>query len=460
MTSNDSLHMHTLDRFFATLESHSSRPALHWRGKELTYRDLLDRSAHWEELLGRGGVHAGTVVGVVGDYWPEVVACLLGLMRLKAIVVPFTDNSEAELEALADIAEVECFVRFDRDGGHQIKFVGRTCLHPLIVDFRMRLSPGCIVFTSGSSGKPKGILHDFAKLLLKFEKARSPYRTILFLLFDHLGGINTLLSILAYGGVGVTAERRTPEEVCRAIEQARAELLPTTPAFLTMIVTSNVVSSFDLSSLKLVTYGTDLMPPQTLDLLGRTLPQVRLQQTYGLSEVGVLRSKSKDSGSLLMKVGGEGFETKIVDKVLWVRSQSAMVGYLNAPNPFDAEGWLNTGDLVEVEGDDIRILGRESDLINVGGQKVFPAEVETVLLQAPNVIDATVFAEKHPVMGRVVAACVRLAEVEDPLELRTRLRKFCLSQLAPFKVPVRITVESDRLHNTRFKKVRRSNVDG
>ena len=111
------------------------------------------------------------------------------------------------------------------------------------------------------------------------------------------------------------------------------------------------------------------MPESTLKRIHEIFPQVQLLQTYGLSELGILRSKSKDSTSLWVKVGGHGFETKVVDGILWIRAQSAMMGYLNAANPFDEEGWMNTEDEVEVDGDYIRILGRRTDIINVGGQK-------------------------------------------------------------------------------------------
>jgi long-chain acyl-CoA synthetase len=449
----------SVETFFSRLRAAADSPALYWDGKTLTYRELLDQTDAWQRRLNSLGIRTGTVVGYVGDYWPEVVALILAILRTGAIAVPFSAGAEREIHKLTDIAEVEFLLRFVPDGEVEVQRLSPTRVHPLVEAFRTHEQPGCIVFTSGSTGQPKGILHDFAKLLTKFEKPRTPHRTLLFLLIDHLGGINTLLSVLANGGLGVTARRRTPEEVCRAIEGARVELLPTTPAFLTLLVTSNAPRAFDLSSLKVITYGTDTMPEQTLTATSAAFPGVRLQQTYGLSEVGVLRSKSKNSGSLMVRVGGEGFETKVVDRVLWIRSQSAMVGYLNAPSPFDADGWLNTGDLVEVEGDYLKILGRETDLINVGGQKVFPAEVESVLLQADNVIDATVFSESHPIMGKVVAARVTIELPEDPMELRKRLRKFCLAKLAPFKVPARITVTSDSQHNERFKKIRRTEAE-
>jgi acyl-CoA synthetase (AMP-forming)/AMP-acid ligase II len=198
------------------------------------------------------------------------------------------------------------------------------------------------------------------------------------------------------------------------------------------------------------------MPEATLKRVAQLAPDARLQQTYGLSELGVLRSRSEDSNSLWVKVGGAGFETRIVDDLLYVRSESAMIGYLNAPSPFDEDGWMCTGDRVEQRGEYLRILGRESEEINVGGQKVFPAEVETALLEAGNVDDATVYGEAHKLMGAVVMARIKLHEPEDPAALRARLRKHCLARLAPYKVPVRFHITENEQHSKRYKKQRPS----
>jgi acyl-CoA synthetase (AMP-forming)/AMP-acid ligase II len=198
------------------------------------------------------------------------------------------------------------------------------------------------------------------------------------------------------------------------------------------------------------------MPASTLARLREVLPHVRLQQTYGLSEVGILRAKSRDSGSLWVKVGGEGYETKVAGGTLWIRARAAMLGYLNAPSPFDAEGWMNTQDVVEVDGEYLRILGRQTDIINVGGQKVYPAEVESVLLQMPNVRDAAVYGERNPITGQIVVARVNLLEPEPPAALRRRLRGFCRTRLASFKVPVRIESTERAQFGARFKKIRRA----
>src|SRR5207237_5259122 len=103
-----------------------------------------------------------------------------------------------------------------------------------------------------------------------------------------------------------------------------------------------------------------------------SVPEANPLQTYVPSALGILRSQSREPGSLWMRVGGEGFETKIVDGRLYIRAHSAMLGYLNAPSPFDADGFFDTGDLVELDGEWIRIIGRHTEVINVGGNKVFP----------------------------------------------------------------------------------------
>lgn len=132
-----------------------------------------------------------------------------------------------------------------------------------------------------------------------------------------------------------------------------------------------------------------------------------------------------------------------------------MIGYLNAPSPFDSDGWMCTGDRVEVRGEYIRILGRECEVINVGGQKVFPVEVETVLLQADNVCDVTVYGARHPLMGQVVHARVSLHQPEDATALSERLRRFCLERMARYKLPVKfVVVSEEEQRSARFKKVR------
>ena len=311
-----------------------------------------------------------------------------------------------------------------------------------------------MLFSSGSTGRNKAVLNDFSTLLEKFKVPRQRLVTMSFLLFDHIGGVNTLLYTFSNGGTVVTTASRDPDEVCRLIERHRVELLPTTPTFLNLLLLSESHRTRDLSSLRLITYGTEVMPDSTLARVHEAFPDVRLQQTYGLSELGILRTKSRSSDSAWVKVGGEGIETRVVDGTLRVRAPSAMLGYLNAPNAVDPDGWMDTEDLVEVDGEFVRFLGRKSQIINVGGSKVYPAEVESVLLQMDNVADATVYAKPNAITGQVVAARIALKEPMDPATMRREVRAFCRSRLPAVKVPVVIELADDALYSARLKKKR------
>ncbi|HMO57686.1 MAG TPA: long-chain fatty acid--CoA ligase [Roseiflexaceae bacterium] len=430
-------------------------PAIVWNDQPYSYADLIARVGVWRGELQTAGVQPGQVVTLEGDYSPGACALLLALIDLGTIVVPLTDSVAAQREEFLDIAEVQVVISFDTSDGYSVTQRGVTVQNELTRSLTASNTPGLVLFSSGSTGKSKAALHNFVPLLDKFKVQRNRKCTITFLLLDHIGGINTLFYTLSNGGTVVAIRSRDPETICAAIAHHGVQLLPTSPTFLNLLLMSEAYRGFDLSSLELITYGTEVMPESTLRRVHEIFPNVRLQQTYGLSELGILRSKSREDGSLWVKVGGEGFETKVVDGILFVRARSAMLGYLNAPSPFDEEGWMNTQDMVEVDGEYIRILGRRTEIINVGGQKVYPAEVESVLLQLENVRDATVFGEKNPITGNIVAARINLVEPEELDSLKRRVRSFCREHLASFKIPVKIEIANQAQHSARFKKMRR-----
>jgi acyl-CoA synthetase (AMP-forming)/AMP-acid ligase II len=128
---------------------------------------------------------------------------------------------------------------------------------------------------------------------------------------------------------------------------------------------------------------------------------------------------------------------------------------LNAPRAFDDDGWFNTQDQVEVDGEWFRILGRVTDLINVGGQKVYPAEVEAVVLDVDNVADVAVHGERHALLGQVVVATCVLDRPEPVESVKKRVRQACSGQLANYKVPVKVVLSDGPLHTARHKKLRR-----
>lgn len=372
------------------------------------------------------------------------------------MVVPVLRSTRADKPRIYRLAQAEHRLRIAESEDWNLESLPGKAVHPLYDMLRRSGHPGLVLFSSGTSGEPKAAVHDLVPLLEKFRTRRPAMRTITFLLFDHIGGINTIFHMLSNGGTLITIEDRSPDAVCAVIEQAKAEVLPASPTFLRLLLLSSAQERFDLSSLKVINYGTEPMSETTLKRLHAAFPRARLLQSYGLAEVGILRSRSRTDDSLWLKVGGEGVETRVVDGLLQVKSRSAMLGYLNAASPFTDDGWLATGDAVKVDGEFVQILGRRSELINVGGEKVFPTEVEEVIETMDNVAAATVYGEPHPLMGHIVCARVALANPEDEREFALRVKRYCRERLPAYQVPVKVTVVGADIVGERLKKLRRS----
>lgn len=415
---------------------------------------------HWAAELEREGVEPGTVVGLEGDFSPNSMALLFALTERAAIVVPQSNVSRRGREQQDEIAQVEAYFYVDREDRVRFERTGRKASHELYDELRRRGHPGFVGFSSGTSGEPKAAVHDFSALLEYFHKRRPAFSTLSFLLFEHLGGLRTAVHALSNAVTMVSTHDRSPETVCALIEEHRLELLPATPTFFNLMLLSGAHRRHDLSSLKVISYGAEPMPESTVVRLRAAFPDVRLQQTYGLIEIGALGSKSRDDGSLWMTVGGRGFETRVVDGILQIRSRAMTLGYLNAPAPFTPDGWFITGDAVLQDGEYLRVLGRDSELINVGGKKVFPAEVESVIQAMESVEDVTVYGEPNRLVGNIVCARVKPVEaIEDPAELVFEVKRVCREQLARFKVPVRVRITDERQFGSRYKKLRNAEME-
>jgi acyl-CoA synthetase (AMP-forming)/AMP-acid ligase II len=422
--------------------------------KIYSYDFLLNEVDDWRRYLLRNGVADGDVVALEGAFSPRMCAGLLALVDSGAISVPLTTLPAPKRAEFLDVAQVEVVIRVDEHGVRHCERTGCSAGHEIYRRLRADARAGLVLFSSGTSGRNKASVLNFENMLGRYLDRKRPQRIMSFLNLDHIGGINTLLFALSQGSAIVIAANRTPDSVFAAIARHQVHVLPTTPTFLNMVLISGVLKRQSTESLELITYGTEPMPLQTLRRLKDALPNVRFKQTYGLSELGILPTRSKSDDTLWMQLGDVGFQHKIIDDVLWIKSDTAMLGYLNAPAPFDEEGFFNTQDVVETDGNYIRVVGRRSEIINVGGEKVYPAEVENVLLQIPNVAEATVTGHPSHVTGMVVKATVQVVADESEQSLRGRIREHCRHKLEPFKIPVIIDVSTAVQHSDRFKKNR------
>ena len=449
--------MGSLSWLFERFDAHADSDAVVWADATTNYRHLHERVTVAQAELRRNGVEPGEIVMLDADFSPASIAMLLAVIDHGLVIVPVAAHVTADRARLASIAQVGRFIRVDEKDQYEFRTFGNEVTHELLQRLRAGGGSGLVLFSSGSTGEPKAALHELEFLLRKYRVERHTQRILTFLLFDHIGGFNTLFYSLSNHGCAITLPARDPETVCRTIARYRAELLPTSPTFLRMMLMSGAHRRHDLSSLKVISYGTEVMPESTLRRLHEDFPDVDLRQSYGLSELGIMRARSRSSDSLWVKVGGEDYETRVVNGQFQIKAKSSMLGYLNAPSPFTADGWFDTQDEVDVDGEWIRFKGRKSNIINVGGEKVYPEEVESVVLEVDNVIDATVSKEAHPFTGNIVVVEVQVRDPEDSKTLAKRIRAHCFSKLPPFKVPVKVRVAEHGRVSERFKKARSEN---
>lgn len=434
-----------------------SAPAIVDSGRTFSYSELIAEIDSIKTFLENNGVFQSEVTAIVGDYAFKTIAAFLTLIENRNILVPVTSSTEHEVQEKLRESYTEKAIYF-RDGTFHTVSFELQAVHPLIGSLKNKKSAGLILFSSGSTGKPKAMIEDLDRIVQNYRRGHAAFRTLVFLMFDHIGGVNTLFHVLTSGGLAVLTQQREPEHVCRLIETFQVQVLPTSPTFLNLLLLSGAYENYNLESLKLITYGTEPMPEPLLKRLKTVFPKTRLKQTFGTSETGILSTKSRADDSLFMKIGGRGFKYKIEeDGQLYIKSDTAMLGYLNAANPFTEDGWFPTGDLVEEDRDGyIRIIGRAKELINVGGEKVLPQEVEAVIREISFVKDVMAYGEANAITGQSVAIEVVVEDKRDAKEVRSEVRSFCRDRLDRFKVPTRISIVDEIHYGNRFKRVRKN----
>jgi acyl-CoA synthetase (AMP-forming)/AMP-acid ligase II len=410
------------------LESFANRIAGIEGDREWTYAEFLKRIDKAAAQL-PSGEHQ--VVEVACEATMDALATLLAIATSRHIALPLPKAiPSAERERMRTVAASS----------------------PL---YSKLSGSGLILFSSGSSGQPKGMLHNFEALLNRYQnlKARQD-RSLLLLLVDHIGGLDSAFRCLFSGSTLVIPEARSPEAAARAIERHRVTVLPASPTFLNLMLLAQLYEKYDLSSVRIVAYGAEAMPASVLQRLVDLFPGAELQQKFGTSETGTIRIKGTGNTNLFFRIDDPDTLWKVVHGELWLKTPSQIIGYIGPEaNPLESDDWFRTGDLVECgEDGEIRIVGRIHETINVGGQKVHPHEIAQILESMPNVEAAQVYGENDPITGSRVCAKIYTTSSENPLTWKRFVRSYCRGKLAAWKIPSRVVLCSELEMTTRLKR--------
>lgn len=297
--------------------------------------------------------------------------------------------------------------------------------------------PGLLLQTSGSTGEPKNVFHSWASLFdsvtVRPDLARSRWMTLY--PTTRFAGLNTLLHGLANRAVVIIPTALNPRSIGEHLVSWSPTHLSGTPTLWRTLLMQVPLSGSWRDGILQVTLGGETVDQAILDLLGVTFPQARVTHIYASTEAGVCISVSD---------GHAGFPSAWLNNAdrrvqLSINEGGELLVHRRGPRSIVLEGtdggWWPTGDLVRIEGDRVFFLGRNSDILNVGGAKVSPAAVEACLAEVAGVAASRVFARKSSIAGTLVAAEVVPAAGAEHTELRRRILQQCRARLAAYAVP-------------------------
>lgn len=435
----------------------------------LTYRELHRLSLALGDHLRRAGVQ-----GNVGVFLPNgagFFVAFLGIVSVPATCVPL--NLLLTPEELARVlahAQVETVLTArplaERLPGGLPRVLCLEDLLPVLLSRAAEPPPipsppgpddiAALIYTSGTTGEPKGVMLSHRNLTAnvvgceRVLELDDHYVVLGVLPTFHCFALTvTVLLPLFVGARAVQVSRFSPGGLLKTVQRHRASVLPAVPGIFATLAQWPEADHYDLSALEICVSGAEPLPRAVFDAFAERFGRP-LVQGYGLTECSPVVSVNPPSAprpetvglplpGLEVKVlGGEGeADPGEVGEVV-VRGPSVMVGYYRDPEAtraaIDPEGWLHTGDLGRFDEEGHLILcGRKKELIIVGGENVFPGEVEAVLAEHPAVNLAAVVGRKDPLHGEVPRAYVTLEPGRSVSE--AELKRYCRRRLAPFKVP-------------------------
>ncbi len=422
---------------------------MHFEGIDISYLELWDQVRKTSNSL---QVRKGDRVAWLGYNHPEMLILLFALARLGAILVPLNWRlTAAEHKAILADCTPKCIFSDDAFASHCAELgvpVGKLIEAG---DSELQGDDGddvIIVYTSGTTGKPKGVV--LAQSALRFNGYNSIHahdltrddHVLTVLPLFHAGGLNNQTLPALFAGATVTLQRRFDPGLWLAEVAARKPTLSLlVPAAMQAVIAHPAWAATDLSSLRMLNAGSMLVP----DSLIRAFHDhgVPVGQIYGCTETAPIATVLRREDAT-RKLGSAGkaaphCEVKLVEGEVWVRGPNVMRGYWNDPVATAAaltpDGWFKTGDLARMDDSGyFWIIGRSKDVIISGGENIYPAELENVLADCPKIAEYAVIGVDDSKWGEAACACVvaskKMAEAE--------VLKLFDGRLAKFKHPRRI----------------------
>jgi fatty-acyl-CoA synthase len=502
------------------------KPALIMRGEPLTYAELNRRANRLAHALGACGVAPGDRVALLAYNRLDYAVVTQAVAKCGALLVPmnFRFGAQEIRRVLADsepkvlflepsfepavreaigrdtpalrlirLAEVASAGERPVPGGDSKDARGisdaeefaRSHPHSNPAQIVDPQSPCVIMYTSGTTGTPKGVLVShatyFKMYLATAVETRMRHDDVYLMAVPlfHAAGLNMALhQCLFMGSTGIIHRGPfDPETIFQLIEAHRITLAILVPTTLAMLAFHPRVDQYDLSSLDKIFYGSMPITPPILQKARQVFPAARFNQLYGSTEAGmvsVLRAEDHEHWSQTTGRQALLTESRIVDErgnsvavggvgeIIVNQRTMGMIGYWrNAQATHDTirDGWIHTGDLARVEPEGFfTLVDRRSDMIVSGGENIYPKEIENALATHPAVREVAVFGIPDPLYGETVCAAISLWPGQSVTALE--IEEHCRARLAGYKRPRRVEFleslprnASDKVQKTLLRKM-------
>jgi len=479
--------------------------ALRFAGRDYSYAQLAALVDQLGAALAAAGVRRGACVAYLGFNSPEMLALLFACARLGALFMPLNWRlaGPEHRQMLEDCSPTIIFVEApfqaqtqefvaDLEDTMRVGFgeppAGWTAYDSFLARAQGAsrpesggdaATPLLICYTSGSTGKPKGVLLTAGALetnaanSIEMHALTAADRILVTLPLFHVGGLNILTTPALQAGASVVLQPKfEPDAAFDAIERDRITLTVLVPAQLGMMLAHPRWGSADLSSLRMITTGSSIVP----DRLIRAVHErgVPLVQVYGSTETCPIATCQKREDAHC-KIGSAGrpaahCEVRVVDDAgqdvapgntgeILVRGANLMAGYWQAPQATAAvmrDGWFHSGDMGHWDADGFLFVdGRRKEMIISGGENIYPAEIENVLIECEAIAEAAVVGRPDERWGEVVVAVV-VPKAATSLS-REQVLKLFEGRIARYKHPKEVVFVGE-LPKTALGKVRKEEV--
>jgi long-chain acyl-CoA synthetase len=456
--------MNIFDTIQRETERFSHKTAVIEDDDRMTYGQLIAAAEQVAEALRQLGVGRLHRVGLLCDDSIDYIIVSLAILSLSAVVVPVSpEQTSEEAETVIDRIDIDFLIAEPRlwQGGYgdplqssgllnkEFTIVKRTTRERPKAEY-FRINPAFIRFSSGTTGTSKGVVLSHEAIIERTDAADKGLQmtsddVVLWVLSMSYHFVVTILLFLRRGSTIVFCGRRFPESLINGIRAHRGTFIYASPFHYSLLARTDALPDDSLKKVRMAVSTAMKLPEQTAEEFFARF-ECELTEAYGIIEVGLpfirISGGREKRGSVgkplpdfeikLDKKDAEGVgEIRIKGKGMLDAYYSPWQGREDILN----DGWFKTGDLGKIDTDGfLTIVGREKDVINFVGMKVFAQEVESVLNRHPQVKESLVYGAAHPQYGQLPMAKIVLRNENDVLDVND-LRRFCYQRLAQYKVP-------------------------